>query len=86
MHCMTQTTSLGTHMGANKVQWASGVTLYKDCMSFCPKITFSYKWIFEWNIFQIVIKNVYSFPKLMTCSFVYHFWVNTNFWKCANAL
>jgi hypothetical protein len=33
--------------GANKIQWANNITLDKDCMSFCPKIVFSYKWIFE---------------------------------------
>jgi len=84
---MTQTTWLGTHMGANKIQWTNGVTLDKDYMSFCPKITFSYKWIFEQIIFQIFIKNVYSCPKHDDMFLKKnHFWINMNFWKCVNAL
>jgi len=49
-------------IGANKMQWTNNITLDKDFMSFCPKITFSYEWIFHWNILQIVIKNAYSCP------------------------
>jgi hypothetical protein len=49
-------------MGANEIQSANGFTLEKDYMSFCPKIFFSYKWIFEQCFSQIVIINVYSCP------------------------
>jgi hypothetical protein len=49
-------------MGANKIQWTNNITLDKDFISFCPKITISYEWIFDQNILQIVIKNAYSCP------------------------
>jgi len=31
-------------------------------MSFHPEKTFSYEWIFEQNLFQIVIKDAHNFP------------------------
>jgi hypothetical protein len=30
-------------LGTNEIKCANGITLEKDCMSFCPKITFSYE-------------------------------------------
>jgi hypothetical protein len=34
-------------VGANKIQWANEIIYKKNSMFFCPKINFSYKWIFE---------------------------------------
>jgi len=41
---------------ANEIQWANGVTLKNDYMFVCPKIAFSYKWIFEQLFLQIILK------------------------------
>jgi hypothetical protein len=49
-------------IAANKIQWTNNITLNNDFISFCPKITFSYEWIFDQNILQIVIKNAYNCP------------------------
>jgi hypothetical protein len=53
---------------------------------FFPKKTFSYEWILEQFFLQLVITNVYSCPKYMTCFFLHHFLINMNFWKCLNSL
>jgi hypothetical protein len=45
-------------MGAIKIQWANNITLHKDLIYFCPKLTFSYEWIFYLNLLQIVIKKM----------------------------
>jgi len=73
-------------LGANEIQWTYRITLENNYMSFCPKIFFSYKWIFEQLFLQIVIINAYICPKCMTYFFVYHFWININFWKCVDPL
>jgi hypothetical protein len=45
-------------MGAIKIQWVYNITLHKDFIYFCPKMTFSYEWIFDWNLLQIIIKKM----------------------------
>jgi hypothetical protein len=45
------------NMGANKIKWTNDITLEEDHMSFCPKIIFSYKWIF--------LKNCYFLNKCL---------------------
>jgi len=52
-------------MGANEIQWANGITLEKDCMSFCPKIVFHINWSLEQIFLQFVIINDFSYPN--TC-------------------
>jgi len=48
-------------MGATKIIQANGATLKKDCISFCPKIILSYKWIFEKKIANCYNKCIWFF-------------------------
>jgi hypothetical protein len=46
--------------GLNDIKLANDITLEKQCMSFWPKIFFSYKWFFEQLFLQIVTINVHN--------------------------
>jgi len=50
-----------------------------------PKINFPYKWIFEQLFLQIVIIDAYNCPSTWHF-FVYSFWINIIFLKCADSL
>jgi hypothetical protein len=48
---------LRSKLGQNIDKGAICITLELDYMSLFPKISFSYTWIFSWNLLQLVIKN-----------------------------
>jgi hypothetical protein len=64
--------------GCKRNKMSQYITSKKSYMSFCLKITFSYKWIFEQMFLQVVIIKTYNCLGRWLFYYIY-FWINMNF-------